>query len=420
MERYQYYAFISYSRKDEQWAQWLQGKLENYRLPNIAAHHSQLPKHIRPVFLDKTDIGIGGLHQSLARELEDSRYLIVICSPHAAASEWVNREVEHFISMDRKDRIIPFIVEGSPSPSGADQPQCYPPSLDRTILGASLTELPKEQAFIKVVASMLGLKFDELWQRHKRREQRKKRIRYSIAGLLCALLLASGVWLWDYNRVKTRYYIDYVERWGLPEGLFERDASQVKKLAVHYAFRYQRRKLRSVTYANSVGKPEHPSSVGGSAQRPSMQRFLYNESGRLQRVNYLDKNGKILIAHNYSGDQLQEVDLKDMQGNDAVLKSSISGAGSALFTWDYQAAKSKINHYSLTRNEKGEIIKIRFKYGGLEYINDINGISGSSYTLDSLGRITGESFLDIDGEPGVNRLGIASRNLIYDNDGHLR
>lgn len=30
---YTYYAFISYQRKDEKWAKWLQRKLENYKLP---------------------------------------------------------------------------------------------------------------------------------------------------------------------------------------------------------------------------------------------------------------------------------------------------------------------------------------------------------------------------------------------------
>jgi hypothetical protein len=53
--KYEYFAFISYSRKDEKWATWLQQKLEQYRLPTALCKEFQaLPKHIRPVFRDKT------------------------------------------------------------------------------------------------------------------------------------------------------------------------------------------------------------------------------------------------------------------------------------------------------------------------------------------------------------------------------
>lgn len=32
-QEYRYFAFISYSRRDQQWAQWLQRRLESYHLP---------------------------------------------------------------------------------------------------------------------------------------------------------------------------------------------------------------------------------------------------------------------------------------------------------------------------------------------------------------------------------------------------
>lgn len=34
MERFEYYAFVSYSHQDEKRAKWLHRKLEMYRLPN--------------------------------------------------------------------------------------------------------------------------------------------------------------------------------------------------------------------------------------------------------------------------------------------------------------------------------------------------------------------------------------------------
>src|SRR4051812_41692624 len=99
-DRYQYLAFISYSRKDEKWAKWLQNKLEIYKLPSsiLSESNGNFPKQIGPIFLDSSDIGIGGLQQNLSRELKDSRFLIIISSPNAAKSSWVNLEVENFKS----------------------------------------------------------------------------------------------------------------------------------------------------------------------------------------------------------------------------------------------------------------------------------------------------------------------------------
>ncbi len=105
-QRFEYYAFISYSHKDQKWAEWLQRKLESYRLPVKIRQESEgrLPKQIRPVFRDQTDISLGSVMHSLRTELQDSRFLIVICSPNSANSEWVNKEIRHFRSMGRGDR----------------------------------------------------------------------------------------------------------------------------------------------------------------------------------------------------------------------------------------------------------------------------------------------------------------------------
>lgn len=40
----EYFAFISYQRKDEKWAKWLQHKLEHYKLPvNVREEDPSLP-----------------------------------------------------------------------------------------------------------------------------------------------------------------------------------------------------------------------------------------------------------------------------------------------------------------------------------------------------------------------------------------
>jgi len=50
--KYQYYAFISYKKEDEEWAKWLQHNLEHYKLSSNLNVRRSLPKEIRPVFKD--------------------------------------------------------------------------------------------------------------------------------------------------------------------------------------------------------------------------------------------------------------------------------------------------------------------------------------------------------------------------------
>ena len=188
-----YFAFISYKREDEEWAKWLQHKLEHYKLPSNLNGRSDLPKEIRPIFKDTSELNPGNLPQQIHHALEQSRFLIVICSPRSAQSEWVNKEVETFMGMGRTDRIIPFIIDGKAFARNPDE-ECFPQAIrnlpaEQEILGANISEMGRDAAAVKVVAQMFGLKFDELWQRHER-EQRRKRL-LIIAGAL--LLALSGV-----------------------------------------------------------------------------------------------------------------------------------------------------------------------------------------------------------------------------------
>ena len=131
METQQYtnYAFISYKREDEQWAKWLQKKLEGYKLPAIVCGpHSGLPKYLRPIFRDGTDLSGGILADQLHQELLRSRFLIVVCSPNATKSEWVNKEAQTFIDEGRLEQIIPFIVGGTPHSSDPAE-ECLPQAL---------------------------------------------------------------------------------------------------------------------------------------------------------------------------------------------------------------------------------------------------------------------------------------------------
>lgn len=97
MKRYKppYYAFISYCGSDEKWAKWLHKKLEYCHIPSeLCKEHPNLPKKIRPVFWYKQDLSGTKLRKSLHSELNESKYLIVICSPQKDGERYT---IEHIL-----------------------------------------------------------------------------------------------------------------------------------------------------------------------------------------------------------------------------------------------------------------------------------------------------------------------------------
>lgn len=195
-----YFAFISYKREDEAWAKWLQYKLEHYKLPTNLNGRNDLPKEIRPIFRDKSDLAGGVLADEINNALENSKYLIVICSPKAAHSEWVGKEVQTFIDLGRTDKIIPFIVGGTAHAQNQEE-ECFPLALrelsaEQELLGVNINEMGRDAAAVKVVAQMFGLKFDELWQRYER--EQKKRRNWIITASIVGFLVMAGVAFWMY------------------------------------------------------------------------------------------------------------------------------------------------------------------------------------------------------------------------------
>lgn len=203
----QYYAFISYKHEDEKWAKWLQSKLEHYRFPTTINGYAELPKHIRPIFRDTTDLAPGLLVEEIDSALRSSEWLIVICSPRSAKSQWVCKEAQTFIDMGRVDRIIPFVIEGTPF-SNDTTTECFPDALlkltgSREILAANINEVGRDAAAIKVVARMFNLRFDTIWQRWEREQRRRKRwlIGLLTLGLIVAFTII-GFMYYQHNKLQ--------------------------------------------------------------------------------------------------------------------------------------------------------------------------------------------------------------------------
>jgi tetratricopeptide (TPR) repeat protein len=136
--------------------------------------------------------------------LKDSAYLIVICSPAAARSKWVNEEVLQFRAAHGAERILAVIVAGEPFASADGRPddECFPEALRSSVDGvgalagrqvepAAADLRPGRDgwrhALLKLLSAMLGVGLDHLVQRHHRRRQRQL---VGVAGVAVALSAA--------------------------------------------------------------------------------------------------------------------------------------------------------------------------------------------------------------------------------------
>jgi tetratricopeptide (TPR) repeat protein len=210
-----YRAFISYSHTDEKWAAWLHTALETYRLPKSLVGQETpfgvVPARISPVFRDRDELASAtDLGEVLTQALRDSACQIVICSPAAARSHWVNEEVLTYKRLGRADRVFCLIVGGEPnakSPLEEAFPEAVRFKLDAS---GALSREPaepiaadaragkdgKQNAKLKIVAGMLGVGLDVLKQREHHRRQRRLAVlaAAAVVGMTITSTLAATAW----------------------------------------------------------------------------------------------------------------------------------------------------------------------------------------------------------------------------------
>jgi tetratricopeptide (TPR) repeat protein len=207
-----YWAFLSYSSRDRTTAMALQRALETYRIPRRLVGRSTpggpAPPRFRPIFRDGTELAADpDLVAQIESALRQSAYLIVICSPHAAQSHWVDEEISRFRELHGEARILSVIVEGSPE---GDHQNCFPPALRYRSAAAPGAQrlVPiaadlrphgdgQRMARLKLVAGMLGVGLDELVRRDTQRRIRQLMgiTAASLVGLIITGALATAAWI---------------------------------------------------------------------------------------------------------------------------------------------------------------------------------------------------------------------------------
>ena len=109
--QFEHDVFISYSRHDRAFSELLEKTLEGYRPPSGLG----LPARNLEIFRDESDFTGIDYYESIGKQLANSKKLIVLCSPHARASQYVNDEIQRFVQTRGVQNVIPLLVSGLPN-----------------------------------------------------------------------------------------------------------------------------------------------------------------------------------------------------------------------------------------------------------------------------------------------------------------
>ena len=154
------------------------------------------------MFRDRDELAASAdLDRSVREALAESETLIVICSPNGARSKWVNAEIRAFTALGRRSKIQCLIVGGEPhastTPGGDPALECFPPALFEEGAASPLAadirpgQDTRQAAKLKILASLLGIKYDDLRQRDAARRARRQATIATILG--GALLIMSAL-----------------------------------------------------------------------------------------------------------------------------------------------------------------------------------------------------------------------------------
>jgi WD40 repeat protein len=218
-------AFISYRhvQPDQDYAKRLQSDLEGYRVPEPMVRAHRMPKRLGRVFRDEDELAASpNLTATIEEALRASDYLIVVCSPRAAASRWVDAEVEFFRKLGRADRILTLLIEGEPSdafPPGLRDIRPGPRAADEISLGESPEPLAADVrpvrggskgwrrriAKLRIAAALLGCRFDDLRQREQERRQRRTAVAAGVVAVIAVgFAVLAGFAFWQKNEAQAQ------------------------------------------------------------------------------------------------------------------------------------------------------------------------------------------------------------------------
>ena len=239
-------------------------------------------------------------------------------------------------------------------------------------------------------------------------------------GIAAALvLLLVGFFTWDYYRTKVEYYKDYVEVFGVPQGIGSLSSNEMSHREASYRFEYSRHKLRRVSYVNSLGNlVDHHDSE--DKDRIVDMTLTYTEgTGKVDTEKFMNRSGKVLYVKDYDSNfKTCTFKLDDELGTEMVLNAQ-EEIFQSVFDNTLQGKKGKISKYILEYSEDGYLTKVEYAGFGNVRVPNAHGIFGKSFVLDKEGRVIEEHYLGKDGKPKAAQFGLGIKKFIYDDEDNI-
>lgn len=234
-----YDAFISYRHAplDIEVSEQIHRRLESIRVPGSVRKMSG-KRRIERVFRDQEELTVSSsLSDEILSALDQSEYLIVICSPRTPESDWVANEISYFIKVHGREHILPVIIEGEPKDS-FPKPLLFeerrevdvhgetyvyetiaePFAADYRAPDARARKRRIKQDILRLAAPILGCRYDDLKQRHRDRKNR----RIAIGATAFAVL---AVLFGSYNYYQNQRILENYKKQQMTQSMFLADTS---------------------------------------------------------------------------------------------------------------------------------------------------------------------------------------------------
>lgn len=319
---YLYDAFISYrhTEPDKIIAIKLQKLLEAYKPPKDGTYENT--PRIRKVFRDESELPTSGdLGADIKRALEQSAFLIVVCSENTPKSPWCMQEISYFKKLHhgQNDRILALLVDGDPKkafpeelcieyksvryPDGREELQkteIEPLAANVTAKSrqASLKKLKIE--FLRIAAPILGCGFDDLYRRQQRRFVRKV---ISLSAAIMAVLLSFSAFIYSqYMKIDQQSAQILTQKSEIEKAYGDLETSNLELQKTNEALEQTNDKLTTQIEETNRQKDlaeENRKEAEKQAKlaQENEQTALLNEQQALQNLQYANEQKELALAN---------------------------------------------------------------------------------------------------------------------------
>ena len=431
---YIYDAFISYRHveRDQKWASWLIEALERYRIPK-ALRDKGYPARLGKIFRDEDEtLASADLSDQLKEALEQSRFLIVICSAFTPRFRWVQREIEIFNELGRGDRVLALLTEGEPA-------DAFPTPLlehyhDTQVPDGSLQTVREEReplaadvrprkgwsqrrvkrfALLRLVACILGVAFDDLRRRDRERQRRWLLAWSAIAAIVCLLMGGGGVGYWDLTRAHVAYYRNLVWRWGIPEGLSVLDGDTRSHLWSDFRLITRRGRVVEVLNENNAG------SLVDDEEGHARWVLTYGEDGQAEKIQLFDHAdhpmGEEELRREPTGGLIVSFERSNIPKAQEALQNLIIDPLSEGAT--DSGGKSEITRHELAFDGRGFVSERRYQDSWGTPRRDGQGSFGQKFEYSPDGLVLHRAEIADDGREVTLKNGVRAVAFAYDRNG---